>query len=67
MSNIKIISSGRYIPNIKITNEELEKKYQVEEKLHFKKNRYKAKILCKGSNRRVSNKSFRRSTKKYTR
>lgn len=31
MSNIQIISSGRYIPNIKITNEELEKKYKVEE------------------------------------
>ena len=31
MSNIQIISSGRYIPDIKITNEELEKKYKVEE------------------------------------
>ena len=26
MSNIQIISSGKYIPEIKITNEELEKK-----------------------------------------
>ena len=31
MNNIQIISSGKYIPEIKITNEELEKKYQVEE------------------------------------
>lgn len=30
MSNIKIIASGSYIPSIKVTNEELEKKYNVE-------------------------------------
>ena len=28
MNNIQIISSGKYIPEIKITNEELEKKYE---------------------------------------
>ena len=37
MSNIQIISSGKYIPEIKITNEELEKKYQVEENYIFKR------------------------------
>ncbi len=30
MSNIKIIASGSYIPSIKVTNEELEEKYNVE-------------------------------------
>ena len=37
MSNIQIISSGKYIPEIKITNEELEKKYQVEENYILKR------------------------------
>ena len=37
MSNIQIISSGKYIPEIKITNEELEKKYQVEENYIIKR------------------------------
>ena len=37
MSNIQIISSGKYIPKIKITNEELEKKYQVEENYIIKR------------------------------
>lgn len=36
MSNIKIISSGKYIPKIQITNKELEKKYNVEENYIFK-------------------------------
>ena len=37
MSNVQIISSGKYIPKIKITNEELEKKYQVEENYIIKR------------------------------
>ena len=37
MSNIQIISSGKYIPEIKITNEELEKKYQVEDNYILKR------------------------------
>ena len=37
MSNIQIISIGKYIPEIKITNEELEKKYQVEENYILKR------------------------------
>ena len=37
MSNLQIISSGKYIPNIKITNEELENKYQVEENYILKR------------------------------
>ncbi len=37
MSNLQIISSGKYIPKIKITNEELEKKYQVEENYIIKR------------------------------
>ena len=37
MSNLQIISSGKYIPNIKITNEELENKYQVEENYIIKR------------------------------
>jgi len=36
MSNIKIISSGKYIPKIQITNKELEEKYSVEENYIFK-------------------------------
>ena len=32
MSNVQIISSGKYIPKIKITNEELEKKYKEKKK-----------------------------------
>lgn len=36
MSNIKIISSGKYIPKIQITNKELEEKYNVEENYIFK-------------------------------
>lgn len=44
MSNIQIISSGKYIPEIKITNEELEK-ISSRRKLYFKKNRNKTKIL----------------------
>ena len=37
MSNVQIISSGKYIPKIKITNEELEKKYKVEENYILKR------------------------------
>ena len=47
MSNIKIISSGRYIPNIKITNEELEKKYQVEENYILKRTGIKQRFYAK--------------------
>ncbi len=36
MSNIKIISSGKYIPKVQITNKELEEKYNVEENYIFK-------------------------------
>ena len=36
MSNIKIISSGKYIPKVQITNKELEEKYSVEENYIFK-------------------------------
>lgn len=36
MNNIKIISSGKYIPKIQITNKELEEKYNVEENYIFK-------------------------------
>ena len=36
MSNIKIISSGKYIPKIQITNKEFEEKYSVEENYIFK-------------------------------
>ncbi len=36
MSNIKIISSGKYIPKIQIANKELEEKYNVEENYIFK-------------------------------
>ena len=37
MNSVKIISSGKYIPEIKITNEELESKYKVEENYIFKR------------------------------
>ena len=50
MNNIKIISSGKYIPKIQITNKELEEKYNVEENYIFK-----AKILCRRTNRRACN------------
>lgn len=36
MSNIKIISSGKYIPKVQITNKELEEKYNAEENYIFK-------------------------------
>lgn len=47
MSNIQIISSGKYIPEIKITNEELEKKYQVEENYILKRTGIKQRYYAK--------------------
>lgn len=47
MSNIKIISSGKYIPEIKITNEELEKKYKVEENYILKRTGIKQRFYAK--------------------
>ncbi len=37
MNSIQIISSGKYIPDMKITNEELEEKYQVEKNYILKR------------------------------
>ena len=46
MSNIKIISSGKYIPKVQITNKELEEKYNVEENYIFKMTGIKQRIYA---------------------
>lgn len=47
MSNMQIISTGKYIPETKITNEELEKKYQVEENYIVKRTGIKQRFYAK--------------------
>lgn len=63
MSNLQIIASGKYIPNIKITNEELEEKYKVERNYILKRTGIKQRFYAKEEIEKLAIKACERALK----
>lgn len=64
MKNIKIISSGKYIPKNKITNEELENKYNVEKNYIYKRTGIKQRYYAEENIEELAIESVNRALEK---